>query len=192
MKIIGAIALAIGVLGLLVSLSLDTTVATGDFGRRVNNIGLMTDKQNLLLLFSVVSIIGAIFFALSNKSKATLASAPHPESAELMRERTCPFCAERIKAEAIICRFCQRELKETSPPSQTVGLASTSIRLDTSSAESCIATLTALGCQVTQTENEKWKITIANSSIVNYAYSLKDLQSHTLKMANKISGPAIS
>ncbi len=63
MKKMGFVVLAIGILGLLFTLAMDTSVATGDFGRRVNNIGLMSDKQNLLIFFAVACVVGALFTA---------------------------------------------------------------------------------------------------------------------------------
>jgi hypothetical protein len=38
--------------------------------------------------------------------------------------RQCPFCAETVKAEALICRFCQHELSSISAP-ETTELTST-------------------------------------------------------------------
>ena len=37
------------------------------------------------------------------------------------RERTCPWCAETIKAEAIICRFCQRDVQPLPAPEPEQG-----------------------------------------------------------------------
>jgi hypothetical protein len=30
--------------------------------------------------------------------------------------RKCPYCAETIRAEAVVCRFCGRELEDRSAP----------------------------------------------------------------------------
>ncbi len=60
----GFVVLGIGLFGLLFTLAMDTSVATGDLGMRVINIGLMNDKQNLLIFFAVVCIVGALFAAI--------------------------------------------------------------------------------------------------------------------------------
>lgn len=36
--------------------------------------------------------------------------------------RKCPACAELVKAEAKVCRFCQRDLPDLAPPAPTAGL----------------------------------------------------------------------
>ena len=32
--------------------------------------------------------------------------------------KTCPFCAETIKVAAVVCRFCGRDLPETTPAAE--------------------------------------------------------------------------
>jgi len=105
MKKIGIIALVIGVLGVLVTLNMDTSVATGS-GDRVNNIGLMNDQQNLLITFLAMAMAG-LFFTVRNNTASdnSLGSLDAGKSTRL-----CPYCAEEVKANAIICRYCRGDI----------------------------------------------------------------------------------
>ena len=110
MKAIGIVLLVIGSIAFLVGFNMDTSVATDFGGRRVHNIGLMNDRQNIIIFAGILAVIGAVFVALAGKNKLS------PESASVdALTRTCPFCAEIIKAEAKICRFCQKELPPLPP-----------------------------------------------------------------------------
>lgn len=126
MRTLGIIALLIGLLGLFGTLSMDTSVGTDDPLRRVHNIGLMNQKQNMLLVFSVISVIGAVFVAFGGRKNKPEPAAPEPPRREWLsgadpEEKKCPFCAEMVKYEAKICRFCRSELPE--PESRTAAAA---------------------------------------------------------------------
>jgi hypothetical protein len=108
MKGFGILLLVIGALTLFVGFGSDTTVATDD-GRRVHNIGLMNEKQNTILFGGAIAIIGAVFIGFGGRR----APAQEQGSSDMKR---CPFCAENIRAEAIVCRFCNRELASASAP----------------------------------------------------------------------------
>jgi hypothetical protein len=72
----------------------------------VNNIGLMDDRRNALTVSGLATILGVILFiAGSFQNKKQDAT-----SDSISSQRKCPFCAESIKVEAVICLFCNRDL----------------------------------------------------------------------------------
>ncbi|MEQ5741872.1 hypothetical protein [Providencia alcalifaciens] len=88
MKGFGLFLLAIGIIGAIASFAMDVTVATG-YGGRVNNIGLMTDKQNYILISCFIILCGLLVTIFGKKSSVT---------------KKCPFCAEFINTDAIKCK----------------------------------------------------------------------------------------
>ena len=174
MKVIGLIALAVGCVGLLLILSMDTSVATGEIGRRVNNIGLMNDKQNLLLVFAAIAIVGALFSAVGWNRSPAAAPASTAIAQTSTEHRKCPFCAEQIKLEAIVCRFCQRDV----PPIEVRAFRRTSSdiaipgRIATPS--DARESLVSLGCRVMHPEEGKWEVEYP-SGIKRFAYSPEQL-----------------
>lgn len=110
MKKIGILVLVIGLIGLIATLGVDTSVASS-YGKRVHNIGLMNEKQNFLLVFVTMTIIGAILWALGNRDTNFLSESPIASTRDM---RKCPSCAELVRAEAVRCRFCQQELSPIS------------------------------------------------------------------------------
>jgi hypothetical protein len=101
MKALGLLLCIGAVAALAFGFSVDTSVAT-DIGKRVHNIGLMNEKQNIIVLGGALLVAGALLLALSSRS-----SAP---SATDVGHRQCPHCAEFVKNEAKVCRYCQRDL----------------------------------------------------------------------------------
>ena len=103
-KVIGTSLIIGGIIALLCSLSMDTSVSSS-LGGRIHNIGLMNQKQNYVMVSALILLIGIIITVFrqrgvdSNTSTATIV----PET------KQCPYCAEEIKPEALICRYCGRE-----------------------------------------------------------------------------------
>jgi hypothetical protein len=112
MKAIGAILLVVGLLFGIVALNMDTSVATEaqSIGGidipsvRVNNLGLMDQRRNYLMVAAVGAVVGVLLVA-----AGSMQTASHTAVGET---RQCPYCAEDVKVEAVICRFCGRDLPD--------------------------------------------------------------------------------
>lgn len=94
MKGLGIFVLVLGVLVVLGAMIMDVSVPSG-LGR-VNNIGLMSERQNYTIIGAVLSIAGLLMLVLRRRQ-----SVP-----DISDSRACPMCAETIKSAAIKCRFC--------------------------------------------------------------------------------------
>jgi hypothetical protein len=71
---------------------------------RVNNIGLMADKQNYLIASGVLLIVGLILCYLPQ-------SQPVKEKEKERKNKKCPQCAEQVLEEAKVCRCCNYTFK---------------------------------------------------------------------------------
>lgn len=115
MKQVGIVITVLGILGLCFSYQMKTTVTSESkslgYGievpsMTVNNIGLMEDRRNAMLVSGIATIIGVILFVAGTlQDRETVGT-----SSNAGNHRKCPFCAELVKEEALICRFCNRDL----------------------------------------------------------------------------------
>lgn len=109
MKSLGYITFSIGLIIVLYAFTMDTSVAVdypggNEYGlpERVNNLGLIADRQNYMIFGGVLSLLGLIVIYASDKK------------GEEANEKVCPKCAERVKIEALICRFCNYSFEQNN------------------------------------------------------------------------------
>ena len=96
--------IVIGVMAILASMLMDASVET-KAGGRVMNIGLMNDKQNFLIVSGVILLAG-IILNVSRKKEKDQPFSHKSDTAEADDTKKCSFCAETIKKDARVCRFC--------------------------------------------------------------------------------------
>lgn len=121
MKGFGAFAIIAGVCWLIFALSMDVSVATGA-GGRVNNLGLMADRQVHTIVGGMIALAGLLMVLLGGRPSPAHSQA-EPDS------RPCPLCAETIKNAAIKCKHCGADVEPVTAPKLKNGwVASTACR----------------------------------------------------------------
>lgn len=96
MRSLGYFVLVVGLLCIVGALAMDVSVSSGT--GRVNNIGLMAERQNFILIGGVLLLVGVIMAVAGKRRIDTFDS-----SSEY---RACPSCAEAIRCAAVKCKHC--------------------------------------------------------------------------------------
>lgn len=107
MRGFGVVVLIVGVLVIVGAMSMDVSVSSG-IGR-VNNLGLMAERQNYTLIGGIVALAGLLMTLLGGRKHA---GTPVAES----DTRACPICAESIKRAAIKCKHCGTDVEPEKTP----------------------------------------------------------------------------
>ncbi|WP_238349095.1 hypothetical protein [Pseudomonas poae] len=121
MRGFGIFALIMGVCWLVFALSMDVSVPTGA-GGRVNNMGLMADRQIHTIVGGMIALAGLLMVLLGGRYSAG-------QTPVETNTRPCPLCAESIKNAAVKCKHCGANVEPAATPRLKNGwVASTACR----------------------------------------------------------------
>lgn len=136
----GTFAIFVGICWLIFALGMDVSVATGS-GGRVNNLGLMADRQVHTIVGGMITLAGLLMVLLGGKGAAT------PVRAET-DTRPCPLCAETIKRAAVKCKHCGADVEAIPAPRLKNGWVATTVCRDLAEQERTKEAIAAIGLPV--------------------------------------------
>lgn len=108
MKAFGILATVLGLIWGVSAASMSTAVYTSSGS--VNNIGLIAERQAQLGMAGLVVLVGVILIVAGSRKGPSTAVVSDGST------RACPFCAETVKRDAVVCRYCGRDLPACAPP----------------------------------------------------------------------------